>query len=62
MKKSWANGEHTIQYFRYVTYHTCVFGMACVGACECDHTPFPFRLVVYFVPQEQLYQPSNYSF
>ena len=24
-------GKHTIQYFRCVTYHTCVFDMVCAG-------------------------------
>lgn len=56
MKKSWANGERTMQYFRRVTYYTCVFDMAFVGACKCDHAPFPFRLVVYFIPQENVKQ------
>ena len=26
--------KHTIQCFRGVTYHACVFNMACAGVCK----------------------------
>ena len=35
---------YTIQCFRRATYHTCVFNIACAGACECERTPFLTRL------------------
>ena len=45
MNESKQMGKHTIQCFRCDAYHTCAFNMACVGACECDRTPFPSRPV-----------------
>ena len=32
-----------MQCFRCVTYHRFIFNMACVGTCECNHMPFPYR-------------------
>ena len=42
MKESCANGERTIC-FRRATFHTCIFRIACVDACECHRTPLPSR-------------------
>ena len=32
-----------------MTNHTCVFNLACAGACECDRTPFPSRPVFILI-------------
>ena len=38
--------KRTMQYFRWLKYLTYFFNMACAGARECDHTPFPFRSAI----------------
>lgn len=35
--------RYIIQSFRQIIYYTCVFNMACVTACECDHQIFQPR-------------------
>lgn len=35
--------KQSMQSFRQVTHQTCVFNMACVGACKCVCMPFPSR-------------------
>ena len=49
--RKWMNHEqtwtHTIQYFRCVTYHMCIFIMESADVCKYNHTPFLSRPVIY---------------